>query len=289
VYADWSFVLLSECCITAFSGNSARQARNHYRISVLQVLRASQSTVIIQRASRLSDSAVLSFTNFFNKGQKKLKFSTNLRDFSKIAAIALICIPVTVLAGPVTGQISLSGYGAAVGSVSFGTATGIDFANASGTTVSGTSGTLSSFGAGTGTFAALGGCASTTTGCGTIKDIASFTSSAPISAFLTLTTGGPSVSFDLASITAVTETGSGSNGSLTFTGIGTINFSGFDATPGEFILTAQGNQISSFSATTLATLPQAPEPSTWATMSLGILGLGFLAIRRNSKSSSIAA
>jgi hypothetical protein len=222
-------------------------------------------------------------------GVKKLKFAINLKDFSKTLAIALMCIPATVLAAPVTGQISLNGYAEAVGSASFGAATGIDFANASGTTVSGTSGTLSSYGAGTGAFAALGACANTTTGCGTIKDIASFTASGPISAFLTLTTGGPGVSFDLASITNVTETGSGPNGSLTFTALGTINFGGFDATPGEFVLTAQGDNISSFSATTLATLPQAPEPSTSATMSLGILGLGFLAIRRKSKSSSIAA
>jgi hypothetical protein len=136
-----------------------------------------------------------------------------------------------------------------VGSTSLGSATGLDFANASGTSVSGNSGTLTSYGAGSGSFAALGACASTSSGCGTIEDLATF-SPGPISSFLTLTTGGPGVSLDLSSIENVTEAGSGSNGSITFTALGTINFGGYDATAGEFVLTAQGNNIVSFSATT---------------------------------------
>jgi PEP-CTERM motif len=204
---------------------------------------------------------------FFKKG-KVLNIKT------AVAAISLLCIPAAASAVPVTGQISLNGYAEAVGSVGFGSATGIDFANGTGTSVSGTSGALANYGGGTGSFAALGPCAGGS--CGTIKDIASFATSGPISSFITFTTGGPAVSFDLATITSVAHnTGADS---LSFTAVGTIDFTGFDPTAATFSLSAQGDDIKSFSATVIA--QAVPEPSTWALMLLGFAGIGFMGYRR---------
>jgi hypothetical protein len=192
-----------------------------------------------------------------------------------VAAISLLCIPAAASAVPVTGQISISGYAEAVGSVGFGSATGIDFANGSGTSVTGTSGAISSYGGGTGSFAALGPCNGS---CGTIKDIASFATTGPVSSFFTFTTGGPNVSFDLATITSVTHNTAAD--SLTFTAVGTIDFTGFDPTAATFVLSAQGDNIDSFSA--VANVAAVPEPSTWAMMILGFAGISFMAYRRKS-------
>ena len=189
-----------------------------------------------------------------------------------MSAIASIGMASAAQAGPVSGQISLGGYAQAVGSSGMGSSIGINFANASGSSVSGSSGVLGSFGAGTGSFAALGACSSTTTGCGTIKDIANYTTSAPISQFLTLaTSAGTVVSFDLTAISGVTRTSDATGGSVTFSASGFINYTGFDQTAGVFSLTSQGNSITSFSATTLATA--VPEP-----MSLALLGGSLAAV-----------
>lgn len=175
----------------------------------------------------------------------------------------------SAVARPVSGQISLGGYAQANGSVGMSGATGISFANAAGSSVVGTSGSITSFGAGSGSFSALGACSSMSSGCGTIKDITSFATPTAISSFLALTsTSG--LSFDLANVSSVTRTQNGSGGSLTFTANGTINLAGFDQTPGQFILTAEGNNIVSFSATVLsASAPAIPEPATWAMMLTG--------------------
>lgn len=213
----------------------------------------------------------------------------NVRNTVIAAAAALGLSTAGAYAVPVSGQISLGGFAQANGSVGMGGATGISFANASGSSVTGTSGVLTSFGAGTGAFSALGACSSTTTGCGSIKDIVSFASiptsgSTPaISSFLTLSSGtGPTVTFDLNSLTSVTRNQDAVGGSLTFTAAGTINYTGYDATAGQFILTAQGNNIVSFSATTLSTA--VPEP-----MSLALLGGSLAAVGLIRRKKSVAA
>lgn len=153
-----------------------------------------------------------------------------MRFGSLVLAASAILLPAAAVAAPVTGKISFSGYDQAVGSTSVVNATGLDFANSSGSAVVGTSGTLNGYAAGQGSFAALDACGSITPGCGTIQDIADFNTSSPISGFLSLLTGGPGVSFDLTSITKINRVTS--TGALFLTGTGVINFSGYDATPG---------------------------------------------------------
>lgn len=176
-----------------------------------------------------------------------------------MAAAAVVGMSTAAFAVPISGQLSLNGYVSAIGSTSVSGATGLNFQGADGVTDNGTApGTITNFGAGSGTFAGLtcnGG------SCGTIKDIASFSTSAPIASFLTLASGG--VSFDVSSL-AVTSRDM-TAGSITLTANGLIHQTGYDNTAGQFILTAQGNNITSFSATTLATA--VPEP-----MSLALLG-----------------
>ena len=190
-----------------------------------------------------------------------------------MAAVAVVGMSTAAFAVPVTGQLSLNGYAQAIGSTGMGAATGNSFANATGTAVSGSSGQLATFGGGSGSFAALGSCASTTS-CGTIQNIANFTTQGALTNFLTLNTGsGPAVSFDLTSITNVTRPGSNQLG---FTANGFINYAGFDRTAGTFNLTAQGDNITSFSATTLAaSATSVPEPASMALLvgSLAVIGM----------------
>ena len=189
-----------------------------------------------------------------------------------MAAVACIAATAAANAVPVTGQILLNGFAQAVGSTSMGAATGISFANAGGTSVSGTSGLLSNYGAGSGSFASLGSCASVTTGCGTIQNIASFTAMGGISQFLTLaTTNGSTISFDLTSITNVLRPGSNQIG---FLANGFINYSGFDRTAGTFNLTAQGDNITSFSATKLAA--NVAEPASMAILGGSLAAIGLI-------------
>ncbi|MGI4795081.1 MAG: hypothetical protein ACRYG8_13605, partial [Janthinobacterium lividum] len=181
-----------------------------------------------------------------------------------------LAMSTAAFAVPVSGEISVSGFAQAVGSTGMGAATGISFADASGTSVTGTSGLLSNYGAGSGSFVSLGSCASVTSGCGTIRNIASFASQGSLNGFLTLaTTNGSTISFDLTSITNVTRPGS--TNQIGFTANGFINYTGFDRTAGAFKLTAQGNNITSFSANTSVT--NVAEPG-----SVAILGGSFAAI-----------
>lgn len=176
-----------------------------------------------------------------------------------MTAVATLAMASVAKAIPISGQLSLNGYVSAIGSTSVSGATGLNFQGADGVTDNGTApGAITNFGAGSGTFAGLtcnGG------SCGTIKDIASFSTSAPITSFLTLTSNG--ISFDVSSL-AVTSRDM-TAGSITLVATGLIHETGFDNTAGRFILTAQGNNITSFSGTTLATA--VPEP-----MSLALLG-----------------
>ena len=190
---------------------------------------------------------------------------------SLLTAVAVVTMAATAHAVPVSGQLSLNGYAQAIGSTGMGAATGISFANAAGTAVSGSSGTLSSYGAGTGSFAALGNCV-LASGCGTIQNIQSFASQGALNNFLTLaTSNGSTVSFDLTSITNVTRPGANQLG---FTANGFINYSGFDRTAGTFNLTAQGDNITSFSATTLAA--NVPEPASMAILGGSLAAIGLI-------------
>ncbi len=188
------------------------------------------------------------------------------------AAAACVVMAAAAQAIPVSGQISLGGYAAAVGSVGMAAATGLDFvANGSAGLSPGTAGGITSFGAGSGSFSGFA-CASLGGSCGSIKDLASF-STGPLSSFLTLANGSTTVSFDLASL-SVTSRDFGSN-TISLTATGVINETGYSATAGTFILTAQGDSITSFSATTLAAANNIPEPASLAILggSLAAIGL----------------
>ncbi len=186
-----------------------------------------------------------------------------------LSAVAVVGLTTAATAAPIVGQISIGGFAQAVGSSGMGSATGLSFANSSGT-VTGTSGAISNYGGATGTFAGMF-CA--TGSCGTIQNIASFTTSPPITNFLSLNSG---VSFDLSSITGTTRTMDGTGGSLVLTASGTIKYAGFDNTAGIFTLTAQGNAITSFSATTLASAVSVPEPASLAILGGSMAALGLL-------------
>lgn len=188
-------------------------------------------------------------------------------------------------ASSITGQISVLGF-AQSNTGSMATATGVTFANAAGNSISGTSGLLEIFGAGSGSFAALGSCASTSTGCGTIKNISNLSSQGPITDFLSLNTGTvTAVSFDLTSITDISHP---AGGFLDFVANGTINFTGYDSTPGTFSFSAQGNNIVQFSGTLLATPATAatPEPSSLILLAGPSLLLAFGQVRRRIVSST---
>ncbi len=174
-------------------------------------------------------------------------------------------------AAPVVGQISFTGGAVAVGSPSFGSATGIDFVSGSSASP-GTAGTITSYGFPTGTATgSFAGLQCITGTCGSIKDILSLASAGPINSFLILT-GGPAISFDLSSVTYATNP---TLDTLSLSAAGFINFAGLDRTPGRILLTAQGDNIVTFSATSLASVPTVPEPATWAMMIAGIGAIGF--------------
>ena len=187
-----------------------------------------------------------------------------------VAAVAGVVAASTAQAIPVSGQISIGGYAAAIGSVGMAAATGIDFVSgASGSKSVGTAGGITSFGTGSGSFAGFS-CTSAAGACGSIKDLLTF-NSGPISSFLTLYNGGTTVSFDLASL-VVTSRDAGSN-TIKLNATGVINETNYDATAGTFTLVAQGDNITSFSAATLMTA--IPEPTTLALLggSLAVVGM----------------
>ncbi len=186
-----------------------------------------------------------------------------------MAAAAILGVATSALAAPVTGQISLNGYAAATGATGFAAATGIDFVAGPSGSLGPAAGTLTSYGAGSGSFAALGGCSNGA--CGTIKDLGNFTSA--VSGFLTLASA-PTVTFDITSFVAVDR--SAATNTLSFVANGIIHYAGLDDTVGQFTLSAQGNQINTFSATTLSAATATPEPASLAILGGSLAALGLL-------------
>ena len=183
----------------------------------------------------------------------------------------------------VSGQISIGGYAAPANGGSWDLATGIDaIADGNpGTPLSpGVAGGLTSFGAATGSFFGMA-CSNLSGSCGTIKDIPDFSAFAAILNYITLNQNN--FEFDLNSITNISTSTFG-GGSLSLTGNGIIRMTGYDPTAAVFTLTAQGNQITSFSASTTAV----PEPGTWAMMILGFGALGY-SLRRRRRSTGMLA
>jgi hypothetical protein len=132
-------------------------------------------------------------------------------------------------------------------------------------------------GADTGNLAGLGTC----TGCVTMSN---FTSASTNFLVYTATNNGLTTTLTLTSA-VFTETPNLIGGfNLDIKGAGTATLTGFSPTPGLFELTTQsstGGGSFTFSSTTVVT--PVPEPSTWAMMILGFVGLGFMAYRRKDK------
>jgi hypothetical protein len=132
-------------------------------------------------------------------------------------------------------------------------------------------------GADTGNLAGLGTC----TGCVTMT---SFTSASTNFQVYTATNNGLTTTLTLASAVFSSVPNNIGGLDLTVSGSGTATLTGFDPTPGSFRLTSQGATGGgnfTFSATTV--VAGVPEPSTWAMMILGFVGLGFMAYRRKDK------
>ena len=206
----------------------------------------------------------------------------NLRT-TLLAAAATIGLMSAANAVPITAgsKIDLNGFVQATGSTTLQAATGLDFttaaANTAGTGTPGP-GVLSSYGGGTGTFAGL---TCSTGSCGSIQDIASLVTGAQtITNFVSLSggTNPNAVNFTLRSIDSI---GRGQPNFLTFTASGTITYDGFDATPGTFLFSAQGDRITSFSGTTISAGSVAtPEPASLAILSGSLAALGLVRRRK---------
>ncbi len=198
------------------------------------------------------------------------------------AAAAALAVPAAAGAIPIAPNSQLNVSGTNIGQGGFATidlATGLDFTdpNDAGTPTPGVAGILGAvIGSGSGSFAGI----SCSGDCGTMSDILDFSSFAPMNDFYTTTAG---VSFDLASLDNITRIpdAPGQLATLIIGGSGTLNYAGFDPTPGIFTLTTQGGNITTFSASTVAgTVTSTPEPISMAMLGSGLLGLGMLRRRR---------
>jgi hypothetical protein len=194
-----------------------------------------------------------------------------------LAGTALaIAVAQPATAGPtLTGGISSNGYVVINPSGDISQASSLDFTTSTGMPSPGVPGVLSSYGAGTGSFAGVL-CASGT--CGSIQDIASLVvgpTSIPAFFILTGGTNGNPITFDLSGITAINRS---TPGFLDVTASGSFNWLGYDSTPGVFEFSSQGTNVTSFSFSAQAL----PEPATWALMLLGFGGIG-LAMRRRRR------
>ena len=116
---------------------------------------------------------------------------------------------------------------------------------------------------------------------GTIQDF-SFSPFAPVAAFLSVPIIAPTFTLDLNSLTISTQNNSG----IVLEGDATMNYAGFDATPGTYSLSFQTagnpNVVGQYNFTFSANAAAIPEPGTLALLGAGLLGLGLARARRKA-------
>jgi hypothetical protein len=132
---------------------------------------------------------------------------------------------------------------------------------------------------------------STAGGCGTIKDLLSFTQATntlinpalPVTDFLTFTQGSLMVAFDLTSfLTTQAQPTANNLGQLTLSGAGTLEMAGLDDTPGIVTITMQGPGNTSFSGSVVAQALPVPEPASILLLGAGLIALGAAQRKRAS-------
>ena len=169
-------------------------------------------------------------------------------------------------------QMSVGGNAQLNGGTNAATSTSVDFLVEPGDVAGAAPGTVTNY-IGTGTFA---GQSCSLMVCGSINDITSVSIGASATPLFTLIDG---VTFSLLAITSIDTS---SPDVLAFHGTGAFGGTlGGDAlayTPGTFVFTTQGGNLTTFSATAIAV----PEPGTWALMLLGFSGIG-MALRRRRR------
>lgn len=176
------------------------------------------------------------------------------------AAVGFLALP--AFATPITGVVSLNG------SNSY-TASNITFDGAG--NIGGTS---------TGSLAVFTDCI----GCVLFNNFNFSTGFLNPTTVFTATEAGKAFSLQLNSIVS---SGLDSFGDLSIRGIGMLTQTGFDDTPGTFVLTSQGGSAGknnvTFSATAAATggLAAVPEPSTMLLFATGIFFLGAATLRKS--------
>lgn len=182
-----------------------------------------------------------------------------LKKLALIVAVSFFAAP--IFASPISGMVSING------SNTYSDST-INFLG------SGNIGGVS-----TGTLSSFGDCI----GCVAMDSFnyttAGFTN--PTDVF-TATEGGDTFSLAL---TSILDSGIDSLGNLTIRGLGLLSETGFDNTPGTFQLTSQngnaGKNAVTFSATAVSTAISAvPEPRTLLLFATGMMGLGYLGLRK---------
>jgi hypothetical protein len=177
-----------------------------------------------------------------------------------LATALMLGLGSQAFAAVITGNISLNG-------VDIVTPTSVTFGNPA------------NIGASNGTLGLLGTCI----GCVTMN---SFNSASTDFLVYTATNAGETTTLTLNSVIFSSTANNIGGFDVKITGNGTLTETGvqnFTPTFGAFDLTTQsgtGGGFFTFSSTTVAAVP---EPSSWAMMILGFVGIGFLAYRRKEK------
>ena len=181
-------------------------------------------------------------------------------------ALAIMALAVPAQAMPISGAISFAGVASplGLGASDWYTATGIDFGLADVDSMTLPSGSY------------LG-----TQGTATTFNDFTFTA-LPVSPLWTFGFAGATYSFDLITLTSIEQRLVTGGSLLNLVGSGNLMITGFDLTPGVFILTAQGTG-GSFSFSSSNSTTNVPEPASLLLLGSGLIGLAGVVRRRLRK------